>query len=57
MRVSEKKLEDSIVADLVAAGYRHQPSDAYDRELCLDPKMLVDFIYTTQPEEWEKLKQ
>lgn len=57
MRVSEKKLEDSIVADLVAAGYRHQPSDAYDRELCLDPKMLIDFIYTTQPEEWEKLKE
>lgn len=28
----------------------------YDKSLCLDPGLLFDFIYATQPETWEKLK-
>ena len=38
-------------------GYRKRRSEHYDRHLCLDPDAVLDFIYATQPEEWEKLKQ
>jgi hypothetical protein len=37
-------------------GYRrHKPED-YDRALGFDPGAVIDFIYATQPKEWEKLK-
>ena len=29
----------------------------HHRALCLDPDTVLDFIYATQPKEWEKLKQ
>src|SRR5690606_8064023 len=38
-------------------GYRKRKPDDYHRSLCLDPDVVIDFIYATQAKEWEKLKQ
>ena len=38
-------------------GYHRHRSEDYDRELCLLPNDVVDFILATQPKEWEKLSQ
>ena len=43
--------------NFIPGGYRKRRPDQYDRHLCLDPDAVLDFIYATQPEEWEKLKQ
>ncbi len=37
-------------------GYRRRSPSDYDRTLCLIPRDVLDFIYATQPKEWEKLK-
>jgi type I restriction enzyme, R subunit len=36
--------------------HRHDPKE-YDRKRCLLPRDVLDFIYATQPSEWEKPKQ
>jgi type I restriction enzyme R subunit len=41
----------------VPGGYRRRTADDYDRELCLIPRDVLDFILATQPREWAKLKQ
>jgi type I restriction enzyme, R subunit len=38
-------------------GYRTRKPEVYDRALCLDPSTVLDFVYATQPKEWDKLKQ
>jgi type I restriction enzyme R subunit len=38
-------------------GYRKRSSDNYDKRLCLIPSDVLDFIYATQPKEWEKFKK
>ncbi len=38
-------------------GYRSEAPEEYDRELCLLPDTVVDFILATQPETWEKLRR
>lgn len=38
-------------------GYRKRKPEDYDRELCLDSAVAIDFIYATQPKEWEKFKK
>ncbi|MBN2560395.1 MAG: type I restriction endonuclease subunit R [Phycisphaerae bacterium] len=42
---------------LTPGGYQRRKPDDYDRELCLIPSDVIDFIYATQPKEWEKLKK
>lgn len=37
-------------------GYRSRKPEEYDRKLCLIPRDVLDFVYATQPKEWEKLK-
>jgi type I restriction enzyme R subunit len=37
-------------------GYHKRRPDEYDRTLCLVPRDVIDFMYATQPKEWEKLK-
>jgi type I restriction enzyme R subunit len=37
-------------------GYRKRSPDDYSRSLCLDADLVLDFLYATQPKEWEKLK-
>jgi type I restriction enzyme R subunit len=58
MDVSERNFETTIEESLLAGrpgGYRKREPEDYDRALCLDPGPLLDFIYATQPKEWEKL--
>ncbi len=38
-------------------GYRKRQPEEYDRSLCLIARDAIDFIYATQPREWERLKQ
>ena len=38
-------------------GYHRRRAEDYDRELCLLPNDVVDFILATQPKEWERLSQ
>ena len=37
-------------------GYRKRKPEDYNRSLCLDPDVVLEFVYATQPREWEKLK-
>lgn len=55
---SEANLEATIEAVLAEVhGYRVRAWDRdYDRALCLDPELVVQFVLTTQPKTWEKLK-
>ena len=56
--ISERSFEEDIERGLLKAGaYRkHSPED-YDRELCLVPADVADFVLATQPKEWQKLTQ
>lgn len=42
--------------DMVPGNYRRRTADDYDRELCLIPRDVLDFVYATQPKEWERLQ-
>jgi type I restriction enzyme, R subunit len=55
--ISEKNFEGVIEAGLTSQGYRQRRPEDYDRTLCLDPEAVLDFIYATQPQEWDKLKK
>lgn len=37
-------------------GYRKRSPNDYNRSLCIDPDVVLEFVYATQPQEWEKLK-
>lgn len=54
---SEKSFEEHIEAVLTASGYRAREPKNYNTESCMDEEMLFEFIYATQPKEWEKLKE
>jgi type I restriction enzyme R subunit len=58
MDISEKDFEATIETALLMPNgdYQKRLPDDYDRALCLDVRMLIQFIYATQPQEWEKLK-
>ncbi|KXS40029.1 MAG: type I restriction enzyme, R subunit, partial [Methanohalophilus sp. T328-1] len=54
---AEEKFETDIVESLVHdQKYIQRSNQDYDKELCLDADMLFDFIRSTQPDEWQKLK-
>ncbi len=38
-------------------GYHRRTADDYDRALCLIPQDALDFIYATQPKEWDAFKK
>jgi type I restriction enzyme, R subunit len=38
-------------------GYHRRTSDDYDRSLCLIPQDALDFIYATQPKQWDAFKK
>lgn len=57
MDTSEKSFEAHIETVLTASGYRKRAPENYNPESSLDEDMLFEFIYATQPKEWEKLKQ
>jgi type I restriction enzyme R subunit len=70
--VSERNFEEAVEAVLTApvdqretpsdtefapGGYRRRLPDDYDRSLCLIPDDVFQFLYATQPREWEKFKK
>src|SRR3989337_1146901 len=56
--LSEKNFETSHVAKtLVENGYIERLPDNYNQELFLDTEILLNFIKSTQPDEWEKLQE
>lgn len=69
MDISEKNFEATIEKSLLAkpdlgssdpyapGGYRKRSATDYHRGLCMDADIVLDFLYATQPKEWEKLKQ
>src|SRR5262245_34629189 len=62
MDTSEKNFEATVQEALLnpageGSGYRERKPEQYDRSLCLDTGVLFDFIYASQPQTWEKLKQ
>ena len=50
----ENIIEDYLVKE---NDYINRKYTEYDKELCIDPDLVLKFIYATQPQEWEKLKQ
>jgi type I restriction enzyme R subunit len=54
---TEEKFESAIEHNLIkAGGYIKTNPETFDRQLCLDPTILLPFIQKTQPKEWEYLK-
>ena len=48
----------NLTPDNVApGGYRKHISEDYDKALCLIPEDVLNFIYATQPKEWDKFKK
>ncbi len=47
----------SHYGDTPPGGYRKRTPQDYDRDLCLLPRDVVDFVLATQPTEWKKLEQ
>ncbi len=43
--------------DVVPGGYYRRKSEDYDKAHCLLPGDVLDFIYATQPKEWEKFRK
>src|SRR5260370_5784366 len=43
--------------NVAPGGYRKHISEDYDKTLCLIPEDVLNFIYATQPKEWEKFKK
>ena len=52
----ESALADASTSAYLAGGYRRRETTDYDKELCLIPKDVLDFIYATQPREWQKMQ-
>lgn len=52
----ESGFEAFIEGELVRLhGYISRTNEAYDKQLCLDPELVLRFIQNTQPEIWDKL--
>jgi type I restriction enzyme R subunit len=49
----KKRPLDSVFSP---GGYRKRKPEDYNRTLCLDADVVLEFVYATQPQEWEKLK-
>ena len=54
---TEKKFEDHIEKHLKQSGYDSIDSTLYDKELCLIPTKVLDFIKSTQEKTYQKLEQ
>lgn len=50
-------LKPGTYEDMTPGGYCRRTHEEYDRDLCLIPRDALDFIYATQPREWEKLEK
>src|SRR5208283_5562360 len=55
MKVSERSFEEAIEFHLLGTDYvKRDAKKHYDKSLCLDPQLTVDFILATQAKEWKK---
>ena len=52
---TEERFEEHIEKQLCSIGYSQANFNEYDRGLCLIKDRVIDFIKTTQPEEWDRL--
>ena len=50
----ELNLQNDIIAQMVEKGWIVGKSDSYDRERALYAQDTLNFVKTTQPQEWEK---
>ena len=52
----ESGFEEFIEHELVGLhGYRSRPASSYNKTLCMDEELVLEFIQNTQKESWEKL--
>jgi len=56
-RILEADMEATIEADLVSSGYFKREPASYDKDLCLDPEQLFNFILLTQKDKWEEYQR
>ena len=55
---SEKGFQKYIVKELVEQNkFRESVSNDFDKEFCINPKQLWEFIKTTQPEAYEMIQR
>ena len=54
---TETDFESHIEAQLKQSGYRSLPLADYDKDLCLIPHEVLQFIQATQPKEYQKLRR
>ena len=54
---TETDFESHIEARLKQSGYRSLPQADYDKDLCLIPHEVLQFIQATQPKEYQKLER
>ena len=52
---TEERFEEHIEEQLCSIGYSQAHFNEYDRGLCLIKDQVINFIKTTQPEEWDRL--
>ena len=52
---TEKRFETHIEHHLNSVGYVSLPFTEYDRDQCIIPTEVLEFIQSTQPDEWERL--
>ena len=57
LKPTEEKFEDHIEKHLNSIGYKSRHFSEYNRSLCLIREDLVEFIKTTQPDNWNKLEE
>ena len=43
--------------EFIPGGYHKREPEQYDKQLCLIRQDVLDFIYATQPQEWDKFKK
>lgn len=55
-RTSETAFETAIEDILLSQGYERHNSKSFDREKAIFPEVALDFIRTTQTNNWEKLQ-
>jgi len=54
---TEKRFEEHIEDHLKSVGYSTLHFSQYDRNLCLIRDQVIDFIRSTQPEQWGRLQE
>src|SRR5688572_18558678 len=53
---TESTFEEAIVTYLTENGWLQGDSSAFSRDLAMDKKAVLEFVQTSQPKEWERLK-